>query len=120
MAMWVIADAPQDYLAWSERQLRPAEAASTATQQHGQAAFVASCGACHTVRGTGAGGILGPDLTHLMSRGTIAAGLLPNTPGNLAAWIADAQAIKPGCRMPSMAISGNDLSAIVAFLHTLQ
>jgi cytochrome c oxidase subunit 2 len=71
------------------------------------------------VRGTGAGGILGPDLTHLKSRRTIAAGMLPNTPGNLSAWIANAQALKPGCRMPTMALSGPELSAIVAYLDTL-
>lgn len=120
MAMWVVADEPKDYAAWSERQLRPAASPSSDALQRGQAAFVANCGACHAVRGTGAGGILGPDLTHLMSRRTIAAGLLPNTPGNLAAWIANAQAIKPGSRMPSMAISGASLSAIVAYLQSLQ
>jgi len=120
MAMWVIADDPKDYVAWSERQLRPAAPPSSPALQHGESAFVANCGACHTVRGTGAGGILGPDLTHLMSRGTIAAGLLPNTPGNLGAWIANAQALKPDSRMPSMSISGAELSAIVAYLQTLQ
>ena len=72
------------------------------------------------MRGTDAGGILGPDLTHLMSRHTIAAGLLPNTPGNLSAWIANSQALKPGTRMPTLALSGPDLSAVVAYLDTLQ
>ena len=62
------------------------------------------------MRGTDAGGILGPDLTHLMSRSTIAAGLLPNTPGYLSAWIADAQALKPGARMPTLALSGTTCS----------
>ena len=120
MAMWVVADEPRDYIAWSERQLRPAAPPASEALERGQQAFVANCGACHSIRGTPAGGILGPDLTHLMSRGTIAAGLLRNTPGNLAAWIADSQALKPGSRMPSMAIAGNELSAIVSYLQTLQ
>jgi len=120
MAMYVVADAPQDYLAWTERQLRAAAAPATEALRRGEQAFVAYCAACHTVRGTGAGGILGPDLTHLMSRQTIAAGLLPNTPGNLAAWVADAQALKPGSRMPRLALSGPELSAVVGYLDTLR
>jgi cytochrome c oxidase subunit 2 len=120
MAMYVVADAPADYRAWSERQLSPAAAVPAGPLQQGARTFVAYCGACHTVRGTEAGGILGPDLTHLKSRRTIAAGLLPNTPGNLAAWIANAQALKPGTRMPAMALSGPDLSSVVAYLDTLQ
>ena len=120
MAMSVIADAPDAYRAWADAQLREAAAPASAPAQHGRDAFVANCGACHTVRGAGAGGILGPDLTHLMSRQTIAAGLLPNTPGNLAAWIADSQALKPGSRMPRLALSGPDLASIVAYLETLK
>jgi cytochrome c oxidase subunit 2 len=120
MAMYVVADAPKDYAAWAERQRTAASAAVAGALLHGQQTFVSNCGACHAVRGTGAGGILGPDLTHLKSRQTIAAGLLPNTPGNLSAWIANAQALKPGTRMPTMALSGPDLSAVVAYLDTLQ
>ena len=120
MAMWVVADEPEAYRAWTERQLQPADEVASTELRSGQAAFVARCAACHTVRGTSAGGILGPDLTHLMSRGTLAAGLLPNTPGNLGAWIANSQALKPGSRMPSMALAGSELSAIVAYLNTLQ
>ena len=117
MAMYVVADSPRDYAAWADRQR--AAAAPAPALARGEQSFVSHCGACHTVRGTGAGGILGPDLTHLKSRQTIAAGLLPNTPGNLSAWIADAQALKPGTRMPTMALSGPDLSAVVAYLDTL-
>ncbi len=120
MAMAVVADDPAAYAAWRDRQLREAVAADTPTTRHGQEEFVAHCAACHTVRGAGAGGILGPDLTHLMSRRTIAAGMLPNSPGNLAAWIADSQALKPGSRMPRMELSGPDLQAVVAYLDTLE
>ena len=119
MAMYVVADAPQDYQAWVRGQLEDAATPSSEPVRHGGEVFLAHCAACHTVRGTPAGGILGPDLTHLMSRRTIAAGLLPNTTGNLAAWIADPQALKPGSRMPTLPISGPDLSAIVAYLESL-
>ena len=119
MAMYVIADTPQDYALWVRDQLSDAAKPTSEAIRLGEQAFVAHCAACHAVRGTGAGGILGPDLTHLMSRHTIAAGLLPNTPGNLAAWIADSQALKPGSRMPTLVLSGGDLSAVVSYLQTL-
>jgi cytochrome c oxidase subunit 2 len=118
MAMVVVAEAPADYAAWRQRQLAPAPEAQGPLAA-GQASFVAHCGACHTVRGTQAGGILGPDLTHLMSRKAIAAGILPNTRGNLAAWIADPQSIKPGTRMPAARISPQDLQVVLAWLATL-
>jgi len=119
MAMYIVADSPSDYLAWHRGQLAQAATPQTEAVRLGQAAFVANCAACHAVRGTAAGGILGPDLTHLMSRSTIGAGLLPNTPGNLAAWIADSQALKPGSRMPKLVLSGPDLNAVVTYLETL-
>jgi cytochrome c oxidase subunit 2 len=119
MALSVVAEAPKDFAAWRQGQLQAAAAPAPEPLRRGEQVFVASCGSCHTVRGSGAGGILGPDLTHLMSRQTIAAGLLPNTPGNLAAWIADAQALKPGSRMPSLALSAPELSAVVGYLNTL-
>jgi cytochrome c oxidase subunit 2 len=71
------------------------------------------------VRGAGAGGVLGPDLTHLMTRGTLAAGLLPNTPGNLAAWIANPQTLKPGSRMPAPQLSPAELQSVIGYLETL-
>jgi cytochrome c1 len=88
--------------------------------QAGQAAFHTRCGLCHAVRGTAARGILGPDLTHLMSRSRIAADLLPNNAGNLGGWVADAQTLKPGCFMPTLELSGPELQAILAYLQTLR
>ena len=82
--------------------------------------FVRKCGACHTVAGTRAGGILGPDLSHLMTRRTIAAATLPNTIANLSGWIADPQHVKPGAYMPRLDISGPELAAVRRFLETLQ
>ena len=120
MALSVIADSPRDFDAWRDGQITAAQSPVSASLREGNQVFVARCGACHTVRGTGAGGVFGPDLTHLMSRRTIAAGMLPNDPGNLAAWIADAPALKPGSRMPSIPLSGPELSVVVAYLNTLK
>lgn len=114
MALRVIADTPQDFKSWWSHQLQSAKA------NKGEGDFVAHCGGCHTVRGTDAGGIMGPDLSHLMTRKTIAAGLLPNTPGNLSGWIANPQTIKPGALMPDLMLSGPELASIRNYLETLK
>jgi cytochrome c oxidase subunit 2 len=75
---------------------------------------------CHAIRGTSATGQVGPDLTHLGSRTTLGAGIIENTPENLGRWIQDANAIKPGVRMPSYRFSNDDLQALVAYLEGLQ
>jgi cytochrome c oxidase subunit 2 len=75
---------------------------------------------CHTIRGTTAGARTGPDLTHLASRATIAAGTLPNTIGNLGGWIANPQSIKPGSRMPPNPLPAQDLQDLLAYLETLR
>ena len=75
---------------------------------------------CHTVRGTNASGTLGPDLTHLASRISLGAGAVPNTRGNLAGWIVNSQAIKPGNRMPPMYMDGPELQALLTYLETLR
>jgi len=120
MALQVVAESPGDFVAWQDHQLSVSDAPQSALAQQGAAVFETRCGACHSVRGTGAGGLVGPDLTHLMSRSTLAAGLLPNTPGNLAGWISDAQALKPGSRMPNLMLAGPELSAVMAYLNTLR
>jgi cytochrome c oxidase subunit II len=79
-----------------------------------------ACINCHAIRGTVADGRFGPDLTHLMSRATIGAGVLPNTPENLRRWIENPDAIKPGCLMPAMNLDQKQLSALVAYLETLK
>ena len=84
----------------------PVAAEQQPASRVGSEAFIASgCGACHTVRGVVEAGAVGPDLTHLMARKTIAAGTLPNTPANLLAWIGAPDHIKPGARMPPAAVS---------------
>ncbi|MGD9740104.1 MAG: c-type cytochrome [Bauldia sp.] len=121
MAFIVIAEEPETFGAWLAAEAAPAVAAEAAPAA-GAAAFVAAgCGACHTVRGTGAAGTIGPDLTHIGSRQTIAAGTLPNDLDSRVLWIAGAQRIKPGSRMPSFAeLPEADLRAIATYLGTLR
>jgi cytochrome c oxidase subunit 2 len=119
MGFDVVADAPDAFANWLDAQLAPA-ASAPAAMQRGEQAFVFRCGACHTVRGTEAGGTVGPDLTHLMSRQSIAAGTLPNNAAMLAAWIANPQALKPGTRMPTLQLSGPEIGDISAWLATLE
>jgi len=120
MAFEVVAQPPAEFAAWSAAQLQPAVDAGAATA-HGREVFLASsCGTCHTVRGTDASATVGPDLTHLAARRTIAAGTLPNDAASLARWIRDPQASKPGANMPASALADDDLAALVAWLGTLR
>ena len=112
MALHVVAQSEAGYQAWRAAQLRPAAS--------GHALFNARCAACHAVRGTGASGTRGPDLTHVASRLHLAAGTLENTPGNMAGWLADSQHAKPGNLMPAMRLSPAELAALLAYVATLQ
>lgn len=118
MALLVVADRPDDFQRWWDDQLK--SAASAPQTALGEALFTVRCGACHSVRGTRAGGRLGPDLTHLMGRQTIAAATLPNKIAYLSGWISDPQRIKPGNLMPALDISGPELARIREFLTTLK
>jgi cytochrome c oxidase subunit II len=120
MGMEVIAHSPEDFRAWQDHQLESASQPETTEAEENLSSFIRKCGVCHSVRGTPAGGTLGPDLSHLMTRRTLAAGTLPNTIGSLSAWIADPQHVKPGNLMPDPEISGQDLSHIRTFLQTLK
>ena len=75
---------------------------------------------CHTIASTRAAATVGPDLTHIASRMTLAAGSLPNTRGNLGGWIVDPQTIKPGAKMPANSLAPKDLQALLAYLGTLK
>jgi len=122
MVFYVIADAPDDFRQWVANQQQPApEPPVGSLMQQGQQAFLGSaCVYCHTIRGTNASGTIGPDLTHLASRSTIGAGLLENNLGNLAGWIVNSQALKPGNRMPPMDLDAGQVQAILTYLATLQ
>ena len=118
MAEFVIAQSAAAFHAWWAQQL--AAASSPSSNPEGESVFLSRCAACHTVRGTGAGGILGPDLTHVMSRHTLGAGSVPNDPTWLRAWINDAQSVKPGCRMPTLNLPRQELASVTAYVQTLQ
>jgi cytochrome c oxidase subunit 2 len=121
MAMIVVAQSPRDYDVWQRAQASGAVPPQDDEQEAGQRVFMAkACSACHTVRGTAAVGKLGPDLTHVASRRSIAAGVLDTTRGALAAWIADPQTIKPGNNMPRIALSADELNAVSAYLAGLR
>jgi cytochrome c oxidase subunit 2 len=120
MAAFVVAEPPAAFEAWRQAQLQPATPAPTGAMELGEQTFVQHCGACHAVRGTAAGGVAGPDLTHLMSRATLAAGTLPNTRAGLAGWIANPQGVKPGTLMPATDLSGPQLGQVSAYLETLR
>lgn len=119
MGLRVIVQPAAEFERWLVDQRAPAvEPAGLAAE--GKAVFAAqACVGCHTIRGVSAG-VLGPDLTHVGSRGTIAAGVLPNTPADLAAWLRDPQAIKPGAKMPNLGLSEAQASAIAAYLSVLK
>jgi len=117
MALFLIADTPRDFAAWREHQLT--ETPPDSLTEQGRQVFEAHCGVCHAVRGVVPAGVRGPDLTHLMTRRTLAAGLLPDQPGDLAAWIVNPQRFKPGALMPAQLLSGAELTAVTQWLSTL-
>jgi cytochrome c oxidase subunit 2 len=120
MAFELVAESPAKFQAWQQAQVKPAAEPGDPEAKRGEQIFLSGpCVMCHTIRGTPAGSHVGPDLTHLASRRTIGAGTLPNTPGNLAGWIMDSQRIKPGNRMPPISLSGDDLTALLTYLRTL-
>jgi cytochrome c oxidase subunit II len=119
MALRVVADKPADFAAWLHDQATDASPPLTDVARQGLESFELRCGKCHTVRGTSATGTRGPDLSHLMTRGTLAAGMIANTPADLGGWIADPGRIKPGVLMPALPLSGPELNAITAYLTTL-
>jgi cytochrome c oxidase subunit II len=120
MGFEVIADEPERFRVWYAHALQPAPPPASPEGKADVDTFVLKCGACHSVAGTKAGGVLGPDLSHLMGRRAIAAGTLPNSIGYLSAWIADPQHIKPGALMPRLDMSGPELTRVRRFLLTLQ
>jgi cytochrome c oxidase subunit 2 len=121
MAPIVVAESPQQFATWESGQRASPAPPANPTAAAGLAVFQKSaCATCHAIRGSDALGRVGPDLTHLASRITLAAGTLANTRGNLAGWIGNAQAIKPGNDMPVMTIMPNDFQALLAYLETLK
>ncbi len=121
MAMRVIAQPAPAFHRWLANMAAPARAPATAPARRGEQEFMSSqCASCHTIRGTSAEGTVGPDLTHLATRATLAADTIPNTHRYLLRWIADPQSIKPGNRMPGLRLTKPQLRSIVAYLQGLR
>jgi cytochrome c oxidase subunit 2 len=121
MALWVVAEPEDQFEAWMRRQLEPAVPPADADKMQGYRVFMDSaCALCHNISGTPAHGQVAPDLTHLASRMTIAAGTLPNTKGHLGGWILDPQAVKPGNHMATVYIKPEDVQPLLDYLGSLQ
>jgi cytochrome c oxidase subunit 2 len=121
MALDVTVQSPAEFEAWRRRQLVPAPPPATRPQQAGFAYFMnRECSNCHQIIGTPAAGQVAPDLTHLASRKSIGAGTLPMGRGQLYAWVADPQRVKPGNHMPYIGLEPAELHSVVAYLESLR
>lgn len=121
MRIRVIAQTPKDFAAWLHHQAQVPGFPSTAEAIAGMGLFQGlPCMNCHTIAGTPAKGTIGPNLTHLGSRQTLAAGVFANTPKNLARWLTNPQKIKPGCHMPDLQLKPNEVKALTAYLEELK
>ncbi|HYG25997.1 MAG TPA: cytochrome c oxidase subunit II [Caulobacteraceae bacterium] len=121
MALTVVVESREDFNRWRNHQLTPAAPPASPKHALGKAVFKAkACSLCHEITGADAGGRTAPNLTHLASRRTIAAGTLPMNRGSLAGWISDPQAIKPGAKMPNVPMSAAESDALVTYLESLK
>jgi cytochrome c oxidase subunit 2 len=121
MSFYMLAEPKDEFEWWLNKEAQSAPPPDTPQTIHGQHVFLThACVLCHTVRGSPASARVGPDLTHLASRSTIAAGMLSNNNGNLGGWISNPQSMKPGCRMPPNQMSGTELQDLLAYLETLR
>jgi cytochrome c oxidase subunit II len=121
MSFLVYAEPPRRFRSWLVRTERPAAQPTGPEAQLGQRYFMEDgCAACHTIAGTPAAGTVGPNLTHVGSRHTLAANTIPNTPQELFRWIQNPQSIKPGDKMPGLGLGARKYHAIVAYLTGLR
>jgi cytochrome c oxidase subunit II len=121
MDFYIIAHEPAEFATWYEAQLKPAPSPADTLQLKGQEVFLSRrCSMCHAIRGTPADSRVGPDLTHVASRRTLASGRIPNTRGHLAGWILDPQRIKPGVLMPPTQLKSEELHALLSYLESLK
>jgi cytochrome c oxidase subunit II len=116
-----IIQSPSDFQAWLTSQQQPAAQPTDPTAAEGGQLFqTRGCAACHTIAGTPAQGKVGPNLTHVASRGVIAGSILENTPQELRAWLKDPPGIKPGSIMPDLGLNDHELDVLVAYLQSLK
>jgi cytochrome c oxidase subunit II len=119
MLLRVIVEPRPDFDHWASAQKKPPVV--DASTSHGREIFASTaCVNCHAIAGTAADGRFGPDLTHLMTRETIGAGVAMNTPAHLKIWVNDPSQMKPGALMPAMNLDAKDLDDLVAYLATLR
>jgi cytochrome c oxidase subunit 2 len=116
-----IIESPQDFQAWLTSQQAPAVTPTDPTAAEGGQLFqTRGCSACHTINGTPAQGKVGPNLTHVASRGVIAGSVLDNTADGLRTWLKDPPAVKPGSVMPNLGLNDHELDVLVAYLQSLK
>ncbi len=121
MALWIVAEPQDQFNAWRQSQTQTSVTPTTDSQKRGQQVFLsAPCVMCHAINGTPAGSNVGPNLTHIASRNTIAAATLSNTREHLAQWIKDSQSVKPGNKMPQNNFAEADLQALLDYLQSLK
>lgn len=121
MRLVVIAESPAKFAAWVQSMKHPVSVPKSGLAHQGYLDFQsAGCFACHTIGGTSYAGVIGPNLTNLTNRTMIAANLLPNTPTNLAKWLHNPPAVKPGALMPNLHLSQSKIKALVAYLDSLK
>lgn len=119
MLLRVYVDTPEDFAAWVKNQQQKAVADDRVAE--GRHVFeTQACMNCHTISGTVATGRFGPDLTHLMSRDTLASGAVTNTRDHLHEWIRNPDTYKPGSLMPAMQLNDQQLDQVTAYLSTLR
>lgn len=120
MRVRVIVQPPDQFHEWEQEQQRPPEPARGEAVLGRQLFLSRTCIQCHSIEDTSTEGHVGPDLTHVASRATLAAGALENTPDGLKQWLSDPQLIKPGCNMPNMRLSPNEIDELTAYLESLK
>ena len=121
MRIRVVAQQPVDYERWLAANAPAGKAPTDSMAKAGQALFVnASCSSCHSINGSSAKGLQGPDLTHFGSRTTMLTGLMANNPENLYRWLSDPQKVKPGANMPRFIFGRDSLRALTAYLSHLK
>lgn len=110
----------EDFDEWAQSRAEPPSPPTTAHERRGQDLFMNNCAMCHAIDGTLATGTVGPDLSDLAGRLSLAAGIYPNNTGNLSGWVSDPQGMKPGALMPSTDLDGDELQALLAYLEILR
>lgn len=121
MRIRVVAQLAGDYASWLTREAAGAHVPQDTLARAGAALFLEStCSSCHSVKGTAAAGLTGPDLTHFGSRQTILTGMMSNDSGNVAQWLTDPQKVKPGAHMPRFIFAKDSIRALTAYLEQLK